>query len=427
MAPFTKDTRTQYRDVGDAGNTDARTRLDARLLAIQRGEDFPALSRAIVDTLTVMPDDGGSLRRLANVVMREYTLTLRVIRTANTVLYRRSNRPVQSATHAMLLLGADTVRKIAGSLLLFEHYHRKSSGLRELMLLSLLTANHAREIAIRVGGIDPEEAHLCGMFRNLGEVLVAAHFSTDYARIRDLVEGWGRSEAQAVAATLGCGYDTLGEEIGRFWGLPQSVLTGLRHESSASSSIGDAVVALSHELTTAVYRRTTAADPNHISRVVTQSAEKLGLSADALREILESALAETREVFASAGISLDDLRLRRQTDAALVALGVPTPTHAPVIVDVPAPRDYLSVREDLRKAVAASADPASGDDVHRLLMVTLEAAYRGCPLDRAIMTVMSVNRRELHGRLGFGAGIDTLLETFRFGLTPRDGPVALAA
>ncbi len=427
MARELFDTSTEYRDGTGAGNTDARARLDARLQAIQRGEDFPAMSRAIVDMLTAGPHDDASLQRLANVVMRDYTLTLQVIRTANTALYRRSNRSVQSASHAMLLLGSDAVRRIAGSVLLFEHYHRKSSGLRELMLLSLLTANHSREIALRVGGLDPEEAHLCGMFRNLGEVLVAAHFATDYARIRDLVEGWGRTEAQASSATLGCSYDTIGQEVGQSWELPDFILDGMRDSTSQATSKGAALVAFSHELTTAVYRRNGSPDVAHLSRLVASSGSRLGLSAEAVGQVIESALAATREIFASAGVCLDDLRLRSQTAAALAAIGVTTPTSAAEIADIAPARSLQLIREDLRKAVASAADPASGDDVQRLLMVTLEAAFRGCPLDRAIVSLLSPNRKELHGRMGFGVGVDALLERFQFTLTPRDGPVAVAA
>ncbi len=117
------------------------------LARIREGSNFPALSRQIIDTITALDDDGQSLQRLANVVLREYSLTLSVIRTANSVHYRRSTRPIQSATHAMLLLGAKTVRQLASSLLPFENYQRQSPGLKELMLLSLLTANHGESRA----------------------------------------------------------------------------------------------------------------------------------------------------------------------------------------------------------------------------------------------------------------------------------------
>ena len=112
----------------------------ARMSRILDGSDFPALSKQIIETISALDDDASSLQRLANVVLREYSLTLSVVRTANSVHYRRSGRAIQSATHAMMMLGARTVRHLASSLLLFENYARRSDELKELMLLSLLTA-----------------------------------------------------------------------------------------------------------------------------------------------------------------------------------------------------------------------------------------------------------------------------------------------
>ena len=147
---------------------DGQSLVEARLARIQEGKDFPALSRQIIDTISMIDDSASSLQRLANVVLREYSLTLGVVRTANTAHYRRTGRPIQSATHAMMMLGARTVRELASSLLLFENYARRSPVLKELMVMSLITANHARALATSTNRGDPEEAHLCGMFRNLG-------------------------------------------------------------------------------------------------------------------------------------------------------------------------------------------------------------------------------------------------------------------
>ena len=165
---------------------------------IQEASDFPALSRQIIDTISMIDDDASSLQRLANVVLREYSLTLAVVRTANTAHYRRTGRPIQSATHAMMMLGARTVRHLASSLLLFENYSRRSPVLKELMVMSLITANHAREVSTRLECSDPEEAHLCGMIRNIGEVLIACHFPDDYARIQERVHDMGQSVSAAA-------------------------------------------------------------------------------------------------------------------------------------------------------------------------------------------------------------------------------------
>ena len=72
---------------------------------------------------------------------------------------------------------------MATGVVLLEHFRKRSPGLKELILLSLLSANHALEIAELVGYPRREEAYLCGMFRNLGEVLVACYHPREYAAV----------------------------------------------------------------------------------------------------------------------------------------------------------------------------------------------------------------------------------------------------
>jgi HD-like signal output (HDOD) protein len=424
------DTGTEYRAEYEGSNDApaASPAVEARIRAILLGHEFPALSRDIIETLQSMPDDDASLQRLANLVLREYSLTLKVVRTANSALHRRSGHAIQSATHAMILLGARNVRQIAGSLLLFEHYQRKSPGLKELMLLSLLTANHAREIAIRSGGFDPEEAHLCGMFRNLGEVLVAAHFPTDYAHILELIAEWRKSESEAARSVLSFRYEDLGVAMARHWGMPDSVLRGMRAEGAVSSSVPAGIVAMSQELTNAIYRHDATRESDIISTIAGRYRRRLNLSDEQLREVIATALTETREVIAGAGVRLDDLRLRQLCQTALSALGAVGAEEIPA--ECPEPDrgadDLPHLREQLMREVRVVADPASGDDVLRVLLVTLEAIYRGGPFDRAILCVLSADRSELRGRYGFGADVDGMLERFRFDMSPREGLIVLA-
>jgi HD-like signal output (HDOD) protein len=405
--------------------------VEERLSAILEDHDFPALSRQIVDTISALDDDATSVRRLANVVLREYSLTLRVIRTANSAHYRRGGRPIQSATQAMLLIGARTVRHLAGSLLLFEHYHRQSPGLRELMLLSLITANHAREVAVRLGLGDPEEAHLCGMFRNLGEVLIACHSPQDYARIHAL-ERDGRHEGpQAAFEILEFTYEDLGEAMSRHWGMPESVLQGLRARGPQAASRLGAVIAFSHELTRAIYRAGTSESlPDAaLEDVMARYARQLALTREQVREVVDAALAETREVFAGARVTVDDLRLRRLSNAACVALGAaprPSGDWDAAVEATDAAAAMVELRERLLQEAEGTVDPASGSDLGHVLLMALEGALRGGPFDRVVALVLTPRRTELRARSGLGVGVERLLEAFHFPLNPRGGPLVSA-
>lgn len=409
-----------------AGVADEPTPLEVRMRQILAQSDFPAISRDALEALKATPDNDASLQRLANIVLREYALTLKVMRTANSAYYKRSGKPVQSAAHAMLLLGARTVRSLAASLLVFDHYRKRSPGLKELMLLSMLTANHARELAMLRRLPDPEEAHLAGMFRNLGEVLVAGYFPREYARIINQMEVNRKAAGIAAFEVLGFTFEDLGEALTRHWGMPEAVVACTRADGPAGVTELGAVVACAHDLTTAVYRRDRETRGDGVTDVMERYAKALKLSRGDVGAVMKSALRETKEIFASAKVNIDDLRLRNQHDAAIKELGgwvgMATP---PASAEVPAdPQEAL--RRTLAEEVRRAAEPASGEDVNRVILTTLEAIYRGGPFDRVVFCMLAPDGRSVKARFGLGTAVESLLESFQYDLSPREGPVAVA-
>jgi HD-like signal output (HDOD) protein len=409
------------------------TPVEACLARIKEASDFPALSRQIIDTISVIDDDATSVQRLANVVLREYSLTLGVVRAANTTHYRRTARPVQSATHAMMMLGARTVRNLASSLLLFENYSKRSPVLKDLMVMSLVTANHAREVASRLACGDPEEAHLAGMFRNLGEVLVACHLPADYARIQQRVIEQGQSVSSATNAILGFRYEELAIAMSRHWGMPDTIVHGMRARAGAVSSDASAIIAFSHELTLAIYRTPAVAKdapPIDTERVVRELVERysphLRISMEQVREVVEAALDETRELFVSSRVPMERRQLKQLADAARCALGLAvTPTGEWEIVSA-GPADAPgspTLRRRLRQELESKVDPASGADVAEVLLLALEAAMRGAPFDRVVAFVMSPDHATLSARSGLGVGVEALIAKFNTPAMQRDSAV----
>ena len=332
-------------------------------------DDFPALSRKMGELMASLQEGEASAQRLANLVLRDYALTVKVIRTANTVHYNRTGRPVQSATHAMMLLGAQTVRDLASALLLFEQYRGRSPGLKELMLLSLLTAGHAREVAARLGMADPESAQLCGMFRNLGEVLTAAHLPAENAAIlrlsaeRAVGRDARRARESAASSVLGCSLEDIGVAIAGDWGMPTSVCRGMRASGERGEEPLELVTAFAHDLTAAIYREDPSRARQEISAVMDRYGTRLRLTRDVLASIADAAVAGTRETFAAAGIALDGLRLTRQLAAALSDRSRPTPPGAGPVADVPEAVAAPLTPDAPTPVASSSATPAVSADV----------------------------------------------------------------
>ena len=394
--------------------------------------DFPVFAEHIQEVMLRAGDEETSLRQMTNIILKDLSLTLKVLRTANTAYYNRSGKQILTVTHAVALLGLEAIRDLAGGMLLLQHYHARSAGLKELMLLSLLTASHARVTAGRIRYPRREEAYLCGMFRNLGEVLVACYLPREYAAILRRMKQHGSSEHEASLRTLQCTYEDLAEAAARHWNIPDRVTQCLRAEYprltkavNTEAEILEALTSFSHGLTAAIHRRDPKGIRVRLNYLLETHGLILGVGLEEIQEIAEAAIAETKSTFDQLRVPLDDLRLRKQREAAMAALE----EEAEEIVtelEIPELPPGEKLLESLTQEVESLLGAESEFELTNAILMILEAMYRGVPFDRVLFGLLTPGHTVVRGRLGLGHGIDELLEQFRFTLSGRSGPVAMA-
>ncbi|MBL8176899.1 MAG: HDOD domain-containing protein [Bryobacterales bacterium] len=386
--------------------------LQRRLQDILSRPDLPAFSHHIQQILAYASGESASVRQVTEVVLREYSVSLRLLRAANSPLYNRSGRPILSVAHAASLMGMQAIRDVAAGMMLFEHFRKRSPGVRELMVLSLLSAHHAREAAERLGFPRPEEAYLCGMFRNLGEILIACYSPADYDRI--LIE---RKQAQmtekvACRKVLQFQYEDLARRMVEHWGLPDSVkecqrefVPGMARLGPAHREFLHAVVSLGHSLTEAVYRTDGIPVPQGKLRAQRDAfASSLGVTVETLERVLHTSLQEAQETTRVLNIPLDTLRLKEQIQAAERG-------------DTPGQE---AIEEWTRRIRGGEYD------LNELLRGVLETVQKLGPFDRALFALVDAATNTIQGRLGVGEDVDTLSRAFRFPLSLRGGPIALS-
>jgi HD-like signal output (HDOD) protein len=361
-------------------------RVERCLQRILATGDLPALAHHIRELMGFLENDDASLRRLTTLILSDYGLLLMVMRTANSVRYNRSGKRICSVTHAVALLGVNTIRNLASGLHFLEHYRGRSAGLTELILLSTLTAAHAHRIASMRGGVRSEEAALCGMFMNLGEVLIASHLQDRYRMIRHRTKECSWTDRQACIRELGFTYEDLGQAMASYWRLPASVGDAMKsvddwmHELDPERRLFSAITAFSHELTNAVYRNEQEQNASAaVAALVGWYGETLRLEPDDVRRLLTDGISDTKEMFAALKIQLDDLRLLRQSEAAVATTGnAEDPAE-------PGARDGANLIEKLENELSAALSSELPIDVNQALMMSLEAIYRGGPFDRVLL------------------------------------------
>ena len=396
--------------------------------------DFPSFSQHVQAILAKVDEEDVSARELTRLIIRDYSLSLVLLRRANA--YNFSGRQILSVTHAVAMLGTEAVRHLAAGLLIFEHFHNKPAAVRELITLSMLTAGHVQQIARRVPDVQPEEAYLCGMIRNLGEVLAAYYLPQEYARILKVADERKRQLSAASEEVLQFSFEDLGEAVARYWGMPERAVEcqhaaaptrGTRH----SSDLLLAAVSMGHQMTTAAYRMEPEAGAACLQLCLEDHCGILPLAREEMDAILDKSIRETQSSLAAMGVHVNELRLQAQTRAVLESMsgGVPAAVVEPAdAAGVPAgvqDRDEGTLAL-LTEEICSLLNSGSHLDLNTLILMVLEAVYRGARFERVLFAFVNQSGSQIEGRLGLGEGVDGLMDRFKYRMSPGGGPVPAA-
>lgn len=213
------------------------------LRRMRRRQDFPALTATLAEINRMTRSQSPvSAQRLADVILRDYALTNKLLKLANSAFYGGDRGEVTSVSRAIGVLGVEQVRTAANSLAYFAHMQRGDPGpeLREAMVRSFVAGLLARHLAERARFPDPEEAFICGMLQNLGEHLIAYYFPDEHAVITDHVAARSVGKQAVSRAVLGISYAALGAAVARVWKFPDGIVDTIAgHEERGSGEHGD--------------------------------------------------------------------------------------------------------------------------------------------------------------------------------------------
>lgn len=124
------------------GHDDRQSTLDFLLRRMRHTSDFPALSQAISAINKINESDAERLQVLSGVILNDFSLVNKLLRIVNSASYGQFGGTISTISRAIVILGFDTIRNLAITLLLFEHMHNKAQAnkLKESVLRAFFLA-----------------------------------------------------------------------------------------------------------------------------------------------------------------------------------------------------------------------------------------------------------------------------------------------
>jgi HD-like signal output (HDOD) protein len=198
--------------------------------ALREDAALPALGQAVANVSRIAAGDSDTVDQLAQAILSDVSLTQRLLRCANSALYRtREAAPVTTVSRALVLLGFDQIRSLALSMMLVDRLlpgAQSRPAMRDFGQ-ALSASSIARCTLRQRWPACAEEAAIAAMFRNVGRLIVAVHAPEAAAEVR---AGTGEGEAESPLArrVVGRSYEELTLEVVGGWGLPPRIEQSLR-------------------------------------------------------------------------------------------------------------------------------------------------------------------------------------------------------
>jgi len=147
-----------------------RADLQARL---ERCRTLPTLPALALKVLELCQQDDLNLNEIATVIGNDPALAAKLLRMANSPV-SGLKRPARTVSHALALLGVNTVRTLALSFSLASDLKKPGKGVQQgVWKRSILAAISAREIARVVESRLAEEAFLAALLQDIGALALA--------------------------------------------------------------------------------------------------------------------------------------------------------------------------------------------------------------------------------------------------------------
>ncbi|NWG86638.1 MAG: HDOD domain-containing protein [Hydrogenophilaceae bacterium] len=420
-------------------------KTQALLKELAATQDFPALSQTIVQVNEIVGSETSQADELTRAILRDISLTNKLLRLVNAAHYSKfAGRPVSTISRAVVILGFNTVRDVALSLMLFDHLQNHAQGqeLKGEALESYYCGVLGRLLGEQMRLPDVEEAFLSAMLRNVGRLMARFYFYERTQQAAMLMRGKNLSEADAAREVFGTTYDQIGLAIAQHWRLPNSLIQGMTPLPPGEISRPDSDIAklrATASLARELYQ-VAAADlqlpdmTRHLAELGRRyatlgsfpSGNLNGLIQEAAKEVQRDAAIFQGDVHSSPTLSRI-LNLSEQAaagaegSAAAQALNT-LPILASVEPDAGDPASLLAAGlQEMTEALVAGAG------ISDILHMMLEIYYRTGSFDRVMIAVRDKDGKSLSGRFGFGKDIDQAINAYKVSLTYAHDAFQVAA
>ena len=376
---------------------------------------------------------------LANVILKDISLTNKLLKVVNSSLYGSLSGRVTTVSRAVFLLGAEKVRIAAASLMIMDHLQNRNqtADLKDAALISFFSAVLAKDVAEKMMFHATEEVFICALLHNLGKHLVICYFPEEYNEIKNVIIAKSADEQSASKTVLGVSYSELGMGISKSWGFPDSITNSMDVIRTAQpkateneTDVFKSIANYANELCVIAAGDNAGKRDEALQAVFEKYKLTVSLPANRTIDLLEGAASnidQYAEMFKIDKAGSPALRRLKAYRENANSVGMPgsrlddLPSGTSDDLDSASGKPLYRPEEqiDMLKGCIREINEMlnSPSSISDAIYTIMETMYRGFQFNRVIFFMLDQSQTKMSARFGFGENIDTILGNVDFKIT----------
>jgi putative nucleotidyltransferase with HDIG domain len=199
-------------------------------------QEFATLPPVAAKVLSLLNDENVSIRDLAAVIEADASLTLKLLRVANSPLYGHRSE-ITSINQAIVIMGLNRLTNVVLGVSIFSKFllssQRDTAKLMEKFWWhSSCTGMVAKALSKRINNQYNDLEFIGGLLHDVGKLAMIQYDVQSYNRVIELINIEKYSDIDAEKEIFGVDHTKVGAEIAKLWKLPVELISIIANHSN---------------------------------------------------------------------------------------------------------------------------------------------------------------------------------------------------
>ncbi len=212
-------------------------------------QEFATLPPVAMKILKMLENDEVDIREVSHVIEADASLTLKLLRVANSPLYA-TRTEINSIQQAIVILGLNRLTNIVLGVSIFSRFLLSSqkhaaSAMEKFWWHSSCTGIVAKALSDKIKRSFKEFEFIGGLLHDIGKLAMLQYDMVKYQKVIDLIKEKGINDVEAEKEIFGVDHLEIGEQIAKLWKLPEELMIIMaQHNTPASVEKSKELVAV---------------------------------------------------------------------------------------------------------------------------------------------------------------------------------------